>query len=257
MDSKILITHSSPKSPISEAYRVLRTNIQYSGIDKALKTIVITSSGPGEGKTTTLINLAITFAQMGSKVLLIDADLRKPRLHRMLEISNSKGLTNIIALHDDYQNYLIKCEVANLDIITSGAVPPNPSELLNSNSMKQFLDRVREDYDIVFIDSPPAGSVTDAAILSTIADGTILVVASGKVEADALIRAKELLGKVNANIIGAVLNMVEKNAQGNYYYYYYSYYGDNDDNTNENINENTGKKKKSDNMKPRRASFDD
>lgn len=255
MDPKILITHSSPKSPISEAYRVLRTNIQYSGIDKALKTIVVTSSGPREGKTTTIINLAITFAQMGSKVLLVDADLRKPRIHRMMEVSNSRGLTNIIALHDDYQNNLLQCEIENLDIITSGAIPPNPSELLNSNSMKQFVEKVREDYDIVFIDSPPICSVTDAAILSTIVDGTILVVASGRVESDALIRAKELLNKVNANIIGAVLNMVGKSVQGNYYYYY-SYYGDKDENTGGKTNSNKRKKTNS-GKKQRRVSLDD
>ena len=255
MDPKILITHSSPKSPISEAYRVLRTNIQYSGIDKALKTIVVTSSGPREGKTTTIINLAVTFAQMGSKVLLVDADLRKPRVHRMMEVSNSRGLTNIIALHDDYQNNLLQCEIENLDIITSGAIPPNPSELLNSNSMKQFVEKVREDYDIVFIDSPPICSVTDAAILSTIVDGTMLVVASGRVESDALIRAKELLNKVNANIIGAVLNMVGKSVQGNYYYYY-SYYGDKDENTGGKINPNKHKKTNS-GKKQRRVSLDD
>lgn len=229
MDSRIPITHTNPKSPISEAYRVLRTNIQYSSFDTPLKAIIVTSAGPGEGKTTTIINLAITFAQMGSRVLLIDADLRRPKVHKVLGIDNRTGITNFLAIHDNYQKYINKCPVENLDILTSGAIPPNPSELLNSNAMKQFIQKTKEDYDIIFIDSPPIGTVTDAAILSTIVDGTILVAASGVVERDALVRAKELLSKVKANIIGVVLNKLDKNAQGNYYYYYYYYYGENNE----------------------------
>jgi protein-tyrosine kinase len=229
MESKGLITHSNPKSPVSEAYRVLRTNIQYSSFDKPLKTIVITSSGPGEGKTTTVINLAITFAQMGSRVLLIDADMRKPRIHKVFEINNRTGLTNLLATHGDYKAFMNKCPVTNLDVLTCGVIPPNPSELLTSNAMKQFMEKVKNDYDIVFLDSPPVGTVTDAAILSAIVDGTILVAASGTLEISDLIRAKELLGNVKANIIGVVLNKLDKKAQGNYYYYYYYYYGENNE----------------------------
>lgn len=232
MDSKTIITHSDPKSPISEAYRVLRTNIQFSSVDKPLKVMVVTSSGPGEGKTTTIINLAITFAQSGSRVLLIDSDMRKPKIHKVFEFSNSKGLVNILAQREDYKEVVHKIDIDNIDIITSGTIPPNPSELLASNSMKQFLQKVKEDYDVVFIDAPPVGSVTDAAILSTLVDGTILVAASGQVHIDAVVRTKNLLNQVNANIVGVVLNKLDKGAHGNSYYYYYYYYGENDDSKN-------------------------
>lgn len=229
MDSNTLIAHSNPKSPISEAYRVLRTNIQFSSADKPLKVIVVTSTGPGEGKTTTIVNLAITFAQSGSRVLLIDADMRKPRIHKVFDFSNQSGLVNILVQREDYTKFVHKIDIENLDIVTSGPIPPNPSELLTSNSMRQFIQKIREDYDVIFIDAPPVGSVTDAAILSTIVDGTVLVAASGQVQIDAIKRSKELLEQVNANIVGVVLNKLDKNAQGNYYYYYYYYYGENND----------------------------
>ena len=227
IDKKYLIAHTNPKSPISEAYRVLRTNIQFSSVDKPLKTFVVTSSGPSEGKTTTIVNLAITFAQSGNRVLLIDADLRKPRIHKIFNLLSNVGVTNILAMQDQsgYKQYVHSFELENLYILSSGPTPPNPSELLNSCSMKNLLSKVREDYDIILMDAPPVGSVTDAAILSTLVDGTILVAASGQVEIQALKRAKELLEKVNANILGVVLNKLDKKAKGNDYYYYY-YYGE-------------------------------
>lgn len=226
LDQNVVITHSDPKSPVSEAYRVLRTNIQYSSVDKPLKSIVVTSSGPMEGKTTTVVNLAVTFAQAGSRVLLIDSDMRKPKLHKIFVMSNTRGLTNLLAEHDDYRRYVRSTDVPNLDILTCGTIPPNPSELLSSNSMKKFMQEVSADYDMIFMDSPPAVNVTDAAIISTFVDGTLLVAYSGHVDTGALKRAKELLDKVNANILGVVLNMLEKNAGANYYYYQYNYYGD-------------------------------
>lgn len=226
LDESVVITHTNPKSPISEAYRVLRTNIQYSSIDKQLKTIVVTSSGPMEGKTTTAVNMAITFAQAGNKVLLIDSDLRKPRIHKIFMLSNHSGLTNMIAVHDDYRKYIRESDIPNLDVLPCGTIPPNPSELLSSNTMLQFMKDVKNDYDIIFMDAPPVGSVTDAAIISTFVDGTILVANSGRVETGALKKAKELLDKVNANILGVVLNKLSKSASGSYYYYQYDYYGD-------------------------------
>ncbi len=226
MNEKDLITFSNPKSPISEAYRVLRTNIQYSSVDNPIKVVTVTSAGPGEGKTTTSINIAIAFVQTGYKVLVIDGDLRKPKVHKVMEMENHNGLVNILANKDDYKKYVKKSEIEGLDIITSGAIPPNPSELLESNQMKLLIQTIREDYNLVIIDAPPVGSVTDAAILSTIVDGTILVAASGVVEIDSLKRSKELLQKVNANLIGVVLNKLDKNSKGNSYYYYYYYYGE-------------------------------
>jgi len=222
-----LITYSQPKSPISEAYRVLRTNIQYSSIDNPIKTIVITSAGADEGKSTTAANLAIAFAQSGNKVLMLDADLRKPKVHRTFGLDNIFGLTNILVERDDYINYIRKGPLDGLDIITCGAIPPNPSELLGSNQMKQLVDELRGDYDLVILDSPPVCNVTDAALLSTIVDGTILVASSGTVEINSLKIAKELLLKVNANILGVVLNKLNKNSKGNSYYNYY-YYGEKD-----------------------------
>lgn len=221
-----IISHTNPKSPISEAYRALRTNIQFSSADKPLKCIVVTSAGPMEGKTTTVTNLAVTFAQAGIKVLLIDADLRKPKVHKFFKISNDKGLTNYITSHAELMNTVRHDIVKNLDVLTCGIIPPNPSELLNSKAMRTFIDNMKSEYDIILMDSPPVGSVTDASIISTYADGTIIVAKSGKVNVDAVKRAKETLDKVNANILGVVLNNLDKKALGNNYYYYQYYYSD-------------------------------
>ncbi len=224
IDENVVITHTDPKSLITEAYKVLRTNVMYSGIDKRLKAIVVTSSVPMEGKTTTIVNLAVTFAQAGNKVLLIDSDLRKPKIHRIFMLSNNSGLTNLIANHDDHCKYIRSCDVPNLDILPCGTIPPNPSELLSSNTMKQFIQEIGEHYDLVLLDAPPVGSVTDAAIISTFVDGTILVANSGRVEIGAIKRSKELLDKVGAKIIGVVLNKLKKHASDNYYYYQNDYY---------------------------------
>lgn len=226
MQNYSLLVHEKPKSPISEAYRVLRTNIQFSSVDKPLRVLAVTSSSPNEGKSTTISNLAITFAQSGSKVLLVDADLRKPTIHKLYEYTNQIGLVNILAKKDTMGNCIHESLVENLYVLTSGPIPPNPSELLQSESMRRFIEEVKEIFDIILIDTPPVGSVTDAAILSSMVDGMILVAASGQVKIDELTRSKELLEKVNANIIGVVLNKLDKNAQGNYYYYYYYYYGE-------------------------------
>ena len=227
LDENVVITHVNPKSPISEAYRVLRTNIQYSSIDKPLRTIVVTSSGPMEGKSTTAVNLAVAFAQAGSRVLLIDSDLRKPMIHKIFMLSNKTGLTNLIAAHDnDYKKYIRLSEIPNLEILPSGTIPPNPSELLSSKSFIQFIHGAGEIYDMIVLDAPPVGNVTDAAIISAFVDGTIIVVNSGRVKIDALKRTKELLTNVNANILGIVLNNLDKHASGNYYYYQYDYYNE-------------------------------
>ncbi len=232
MISKELISHSNPKSPISEAYRVLRTNIQYSSIDKPIKTILVTSSGPSEGKTTTIANMAITFAQSGSKVLLIDADLRKPRVHKIFGIFNRNGLSNLLATHGKISDFVCSTDIPNLSILSCGTIPPNPSELLASNSMKTFISDMRESFDMVLIDAPPVGAVTDAAILATVVDGTVIVASSGIVATYALERAKELLDKVNARIIGVVLNRMKKSLDQNYGYYYYDYSNKENEDTN-------------------------
>ena len=223
-----LIVHNNPKSPLSEAYRTLRTNIQFSSLDKELKVILVTSTGPGEGKTTTAANFAVTMAQSGNKVLIIDADLRKPRVHKVFEISNSRGMTNILAQNFDYREFVFSTPVAGLEVLTSGVIPPNPSELLGSQKMKLLIDQLRKDYDYIIIDTPPAAVVTDAAVLSTAVDGVILVCASGQVAIEGAKRAKTLLDNVKANIIGVVLNKIEVSAKSYGQYLYYSYYGEED-----------------------------
>lgn len=220
--SSELITITNPKSPIAEAYRTLRTNIQFSNVDENLKVICVTSSGPSEGKTTTSCNLAETFAQSGKRVLLIDGDLRKPRVHKVFKISGTKGITNLLAGQmklEEVTNYV----GSDLTVIPCGPIPPNPSELLASKRMKELLDELRNLYDIIIIDAPPAGVVTDSAILSTIVDGILLVVASGKTDIDGAKRAKQLLENVNARILGVVMTMMPVSKKGYYGYQYYSY----------------------------------
>ncbi|NMB27004.1 MAG: CpsD/CapB family tyrosine-protein kinase [Tissierellia bacterium] len=219
----------NPKSPVSEAFRTLRTNIQFSGIDKDIKSMVVTSIGSEEGKTTISINIAVTMAQTDSKVLLVDCDLRKPSLHRYFGIDSLRGLTNILIQNIDYNEILYEFdEIPELHIIGSGPIPPNPAELLGSNKMKNFLENMKDQYDMVILDTPPIGLVTDSALLSTIVDGTVLVCAVGKTDINMAKRSKDLLDRVNANILGVVLNKVPINGGGYYKYhyskYYYSYY---------------------------------
>lgn len=218
-----LIVDTNPKSPASEAYRMLRTNIQFLGLDNPIKTIVVTSAGPGEGKTTSVINLGITMAHSGLKVLIIDGDLRRPQIHKVFRTFNQIGLTNILVNKLDYKEGVLLTHVEGLEILPVGTIPPNPSELLASNRMKQFLSEISKDYDFVLIDTSPAAMVTDASILSAVVDGTILVCASGKVPIEGAKRAKELLENVNANIVGVVLNKFLTD-QKNYSQYYYTYY---------------------------------
>ncbi|NLV99722.1 MAG: CpsD/CapB family tyrosine-protein kinase [Clostridiales bacterium] len=222
-----LIAKTNPKSPIAEAYRVLRTNIQFSSPDRELKVILITSSGPDEGKSITSSNLAITMAQSNMKVLLIDCDLRKPIVHRAFGLVNMKGLTNVLVEGIDYSSVINVTDVENLHIITSGPKPPNPAELLGSRKMEEFLRAVREDYDIIIADTPPVLPVTDAAVLCQYADGVVLVAGHGMATYDAILRTKANLERVNANILGVVLNGAPIARNGySYYYYYYDEAGD-------------------------------
>lgn len=222
----MLIVEKDPKSIVTEAFKTLRTNIQFSSIDNNIKTILVTSPSPSEGKSTTEANLALTFSQGGKKVLVIDCDLRKPTVHKKFKISNKIGLSNFMVGEATLDNCIIKYN-ENMHILTSGNIPPNPAELLASRKMKEFLGEMRNVYDVVIIDSPPVLAVTDAQVLSTMVDGVLLVVASGQSEKEACIKAKDLLTKVKANILGAVISKmpVDKRKGYNYGYYYY-YYGD-------------------------------
>lgn len=228
-----LITFKKPKSPVSEAYKTLRTNILFSSLDNHIKTMVVTSSGPGEGKTTVTSNLAVTFAQNGNKTIILDCDLRKSKIHRLFNLSNQVGLSNILIGETSFAEENFKTEVENLYVIPAGTRPPNPAELLSSERMQQFLETLKQNFDTIIIDTPPVLMVTDAQILSKYADGVILVVSSGEADKNAAQRSKVLLEKVNARILGVVLNKLDTTKKGYYGYYYYYYYG-NDSNAKQN-----------------------
>lgn len=214
-----LITTFDPKSPISEQYRTIRTNIQYSAIDENIKTLLVTSSGPAEGKSTTAANLAVVFAQQGKKVLLVDADLRKPTVHYTFGTANTFGLTTVLTKQTTLEKAIVKSDENNLFILTSGPIPPNPAELLSSQSMEQLLTQVAEQFDMVILDTPPLLAVADPQILSNQCDGTILVVFSGKTETEQVLKSKELLQAAKSKLLGVVLN--NKQIQKSNYYYYY------------------------------------
>jgi len=215
-----LITQMKPKSPISEQYRTIRTNIQFSMVDKNLKTLVCTSSIPAEGKSTTISNLAVTIAQQGQKVLLVDADLRKPTIHQIMEVKNQIGLTNMLTKSETTKKAVLKApKTANLFILPSGPIPPNPSELLGSKKMENLISTFLEEYDLVLFDTPPVLAVADAQILSGRCDGVILVIRSKQTEKKNLVKAKELLERTKSNLLGTVFNGVDQK-EAHYYYYY-------------------------------------
>lgn len=226
MKESYLISLKNPMAHISEAYRTLRTNIKFSSFDKEIKSLVITSSGPSEGKSTTACNLAIVMAQSGNKTILIDCDQRKPKLHKIFVLSNECGLSNILADEVEFKDAVYKTQIENLEMLSSGTKPPNPAELLSSEKMKRFLEALKEKYDSIIIDTPPIVAVTDAQLLSTYADGCVLVVASGQTDRNAAIKAKELLDKVGAKILGVVLNKVDISNKGYYGAQYYDYYSE-------------------------------
>lgn len=229
---KNLIVSKNPKSPVSEAFRTLRTNLQFSTIDDSIKSLVMTSPGPGEGKSTVIANLAVTMAQSGKKVLLIDCDLRKPTVHKKLGIPNSGGMTNLLIQKKQIDECIMETEIPNLYVITSGPIPPNPAELLGSNRMKSLIREFENVFDITLIDAPPVLAVTDAQILSKICSGTIITTAHGQSEKEAIIKAKELLDATDSKILGIVFNKIPmKNSRkyGKYYGKYYgAYYGQDD-----------------------------
>ena len=227
-----LITREDPKSPVSEAYRMIRTNIMYSQAGDKIKSIIVSSPGPGEGKSTTITNLAITFANLGKKTLLVDTDLRKPVIHSIFEFSKEPGLTHYLTgQENDYTKLLHKTEIENLYVISSGITPPNPSELLGSSRMDELILALEEEYDIVLFDSPPIVAVTDAVMVSRKIKSFVLVVKAGQTSKETLQRAKQALEGIETPLSGVVLNGVTKDnsSDTSYYYYqnYYQYYGDN------------------------------
>lgn len=214
----MFIVEKEPKSIAAESYRTLRTNIQYSSFDKEYKVIMVTSSEPGEGKSTTSGNLALCLAQGEKKVILVDCDLRKPSLHKKFKISNIVGLSDVMIGKEELATAMHRYN-NNLVILTSGKIPPNPSEMLSSKAMTTLLDTLRQNFDYIILDTPPVQAVTDSQILATKADGAILVVRAERTKKDSVQNAISLLKKVNANIIGTVLNGLD-NSRNKYYYYY-------------------------------------
>lgn len=220
LDSKRkLIAKFDPKSPISEQYRTIRTNILFSNVDEEIRSLTITSSGPGDGKSTTAANLAVVFAQQGKTVLLVDADLRKPTVHYTFNLTNNVGLTSVLTSHVPLMDAVHEIDEKNLYVLPSGPIPPNPSELLGSRAMKHFLEQVLEEFDLLIFDTPPVLAVTDAQILANLCDGSVLVVSSGKTERDLLIKSNELLSASNGKLLGVVLNNKKADKKGTYYYY--------------------------------------
>lgn len=215
-----LITLADQRSPISEQYRTIRTNIQFSMVDSQFKTLVVTSSGPGEGKSTTAANLAVVFANSGNRVLLVDADLRKPTVAKTFALSNHQGFSTLLTDREAHVTQLAQPSgVENLSILTSGPKPPNPSEMLGSIRMGQVMEQLRESYDLIIFDMPPVVAVTDAQIMSALVDGTMLVVREGVSDKRAIIKAQQLLDMVNANLLGVVYNGATKAADQGYNYY--------------------------------------
>ncbi len=222
-----LFAHKYPKSSMAEAYRTLRTNLGFASMDKSYRSILFTSTSPRDGKSSVASNLAVVMAQAGHRVVLIDADLRKPVQHRVFDVDNRLGFTNCLIKDVEVETVLHNGLVDNLYVLTSGPIPPNPAEILSSSRTEAILQELLEKYDYVFIDAPPILAVTDASILSTLVDGVILVVSYGETRTDLARKACEQIEKANAKVIGVVLNQAKMNTSDYKYYYYYSHDEDN------------------------------
>lgn len=214
-----IIVADNPTSIVSEQFRTIRTNIQFSMIDRNVNTISVTSATPGSGKSTISANLGGAFAAQGNKVLLVDTDMRKPTVHKTFLVENHPGLTNLLTDRTlSIDSVTRQSYVPGLSYITCGIIPPNPSELLQSKRMNELIQEMKSGYDLVIFDNPPLLAVTDAQIMATKVDGTIVVVPQGEVKKNELDQAAELLEKVNANVLGAVLNKVDSDSDTYYYY---------------------------------------
>jgi capsular exopolysaccharide synthesis family protein len=214
-----LITVSEPRSPISEAYRTLRTNLDFASLDQALKTLVVTSAGVGEGKSTTLANLAVVSAQAGRKVVLVDGDLRRPTLHQIFDLDSETGLTTVMMDEAALASPPLQdTGVDGLSVLTSGPLPPNPAELMGSRRMEEVIAALAERADQVFFDTPPVVAVTDAAVLATKVDGVLLVISADKTRREYARTAVHRLEQINARLVGTVLTNVQMGAGFQGYY---------------------------------------
>ena len=224
MEGLNLVTQNDPKNPGAEAYRVIRTGIQFAQAGKELQTIALTSCTPNEGKSMTIANLAIVLTQAGKSVLIMDCDMRNPTVHKNFNLSNKVGLSSCISMGTAVADAVQETGIEGLDALTAGVIPPNPSELLGSERMKNILQRAKEEYDYVLIDTPPVLPVTDSLVLGRMVDGLILVIDSGEIKVEMAREVKSQLVHAGANILGVVLNKVRSEHHG-YGYGYYYYYG--------------------------------
>jgi len=224
-----LIAQSDPRSMAAEAYRTLRTNLQFAGLDEPCRNLLVTSARPGAGKTTTVANLGVVVAQAGSKVCLIDSDLRRPTLQRLFGLDQKLGLTTALLEELPFAAVAQPTRIPNLSVVTSGTVPPNPSELVGSKRMHDLLKTATSSFDLVILDSPPVISVSDALALSALCDGVILVVCAGGSPHEIVRRAAEQIKAVRGRILGVILNGVDPSHDHHYYHYYREYRGDGDD----------------------------
>ena len=232
-----LVTIHAPRHPIAEAYRGIRTNLRFANVDNPLQMLLVTSANQGEGKSTTSANLAVVMAQSGLSVILVDADLHKPRVHKIFSLPQTPGLTDVLVMgkrgtelsEDDVNHFLHATTLPKLQVLSSGQVPPNPSELLGSQRMEQLMAVLTQQADIVIFDAPPLLAVTDARVLGSRMQGVIMVIDSSQTQRNAVMQAVEDLKQVNATLVGAVLNRMDRSTRGyGYYYAYNSYYGDED-----------------------------
>jgi len=210
-----------PKAVVSEAFRTLRTNLQFASLNEELRIISVTSTGPAEGKSVVCANLAVSIAQTGTKVILIDCDLRKPAIHKIFGLENHVGLTSVLTGQKDLESALRPTQSENLRLLTAGPIPPNPAELLQSKAMQATLAQVKEHADKILIDAPPVLPVADAMILASYVDGVIFVIGVKQVPKDMVRRAKEQLDGANARILGVVLNKIKYDREREHYYYNY------------------------------------
>lgn len=213
-----LIAHMKPKSQIAEQYRNIRTNIHFSTVGSDIRSILVTSPSAGEGKTTTIANLAVVFGQQGKKVLVIDADMRKPTLHEFFQVDNRSGLTSVLSGQAPLEKCVHETGMENVSFLSSGPVPPNPAELLGFRMTEDVLQEAYQQFDLVLVDTPPALAVTDAHILADQCDGIILVVRSESTEKEKAVKAKQLLEHTSGKLLGVILNAKEelKNKYGYY-----------------------------------------
>jgi non-specific protein-tyrosine kinase len=220
-----LIALREPRSPIVEAFRSLRTNIQFAGVDQPIRTLLVTSAGPTEGKSTIAANLAVVMSQAGIKVALVDCDLRRPTVHKQFDLSNRTGLTDIMLQDTSQWNGVMQATgVSNLSVVLSGSLPPNPSELLGSKRMQQFIAHLHKSCDMVIIDAPPLLAVTDALVLSSLTDGVLLVIDNGATRIGEAAQGKTQLDQAGARVLGVVMNKIPTGHRGYSYYYYYNRY---------------------------------